>query len=387
MQVHTRAGPVQLTLFLRYWSQPLACTVMTQGISLGRALCAKRFNTPFLIQRDRAMFLYPLHSLCPLLRGVLLATAMGAAVAVTHAQSPGKVYVSSEKDHKIYVFNASGERQGAIDVCKRPRDMSFSRDARQILVICGDSNAMGVVDLATGKLSGTVPLGDSPEMFALSPDGKTAYVSIEDENTLAAYDLASKQAQFAIKTGGEPEGVLVTPDGKTAYVTSEVANVVHVIDLGARKISQNIPVGKRPRRFVLTPDGSELWVSNELDATLSVVDTKTHTEKQKIRFEVKGMRTTDITPVGMVISPDGQRIWVGLGKANHVAEVDVASKAVKNQVLVGKRAWGMRFHPDGKTLYVANGLSDDMTLVDALNAKAIRTVPAGRVPHSILVAP
>jgi YVTN family beta-propeller protein len=34
---------------------------------------------------------------------------------------------------------------------------------------------------------------------------------------------------------------------------------------------------------------------------------------------------------------------------------------------------------------VANGLSDDMTLVDAASGKAIKTVPAGRVPHSVLV--
>ena len=53
---------------------------------------------------------------------------------------------------------------------------------------------------------------------------------------------------------------------------------------------------------------------------------------------------------------------------------------------MGKRAWGLGFHPDGKTLYVANGLSDDMTLIDTTTGKAQKTVPAGRVPHSILVS-
>ena len=71
---------------------------------------------------------------------------------------------------------------------------------------------------------------------------------------------------------------------------------------------------------------------------------------------------------------------------DHVAEVDLATKAVKNQILVGKRAWGLGFTPDGKTLFVANGLSDDMTLIDTAAAKAIKTVPAGRVPHTILVS-
>ncbi len=89
----------------------------------------------------------------------------------------------------------------------------------------------------------------------------------------------------------------------------------------------------------------------------------------------------------MTPSPDGKTMWVGLGKANHVVEVDVATRKAGRQVLVGKRAWGLTMHPDGKTLYVTNGLSDDMTLIDTASAKAVRTVAVGRVPHSVLVQP
>ena len=42
---------------------------------------------------------------------------------------------------------------------------------------------------------------------------------------------------------------------------------------------------------------------------------------------------------------------------------------------------------EGKTLFVTNGLSDDMTLVDTASAKAIKTVAVGRVPHSIVIKP
>ena len=163
--------------------------------------------------------------------------------------------------------------------------------------------------------------------------------------------------------------------------------MVHYIDLGSRKVVKNIKVGKRPRRFVLADGGNELWVTNELDASVSVVSTRDQSVKATIKFAVQGMREADITPVGMTLSPDGKTMWVGLGKANHVTEVDVASKKPGRQVLVGKRAWGLTLHPDGKTLYVSNGLSDDMTLVDTASAKAIRTVAVGRVPHSILVKP
>jgi YVTN family beta-propeller protein len=97
------------------------------------------------------------------------------------------------------------------------------------------------------------------------------------------------------------------------------------------------------------------------------------------------MRKTDITPVGLLMSHDGKTAWVGLGKANHVAQVEVASRKVTRTVLVGKRAWGLGLNADGSRLYVTNGLSDDLSIVDVAAGKALKTVPAGRVPHSVLV--
>lgn len=326
---------------------------------------------------------------CALTLGASFAASafMSAAQAQLAAPTPNRVYVSSEKDNSIQVFDTQGARVAAIEVCKRPRHMQFSRDHRQIYVSCGDSNQMGVVDVASVKMTGTVALGESPEIFDLSPDGKVAYVSIEDENVMAAYDLQSKAKLFEVKTGGEPEGILVMPDGKHAYVTSEVANVVHLVDIAQRKVVKNIRVGNRPRRFVLAAGGKELWVSNELGASVSILNTDDQSVKQTLEFKVKGMRASDITPVGMALSPDGKTVWVALGRANHVAEVDRASRQVRNTILVGKRAWGLAAHPDGKTLYVTNGLSDDMTLVDTAAGKAVRSVAAGRVPHSVLVQP
>jgi YVTN family beta-propeller protein len=70
------------------------------------------------------------------------------------------------------------------------------------------------------------------------------------------------------------------------------------------------------------------------------------------------------------------------GRANHVAEVDVATRQVKRTSAGWQARLGPGPEPDGKTLFVANGLSDDMTLVDTQSGKAIRTVAAGRVPHT-----
>jgi YVTN family beta-propeller protein len=105
-----------------------------------------------------------------------------------------------------------------------------------------------------------------------------------------------------------------------------------------------------------------------------------------VKFEVKGARAADITPVGITMTADGKRAFVALGKANHVAFVDVAARKVDKLVLAGKRAWGVTLNKAQDRLYVVNGLSDDLTIIDVSAAKALKTLPVGRVPYGVVIA-
>lgn len=317
------------------------------------------------------------------LLGTLLAGLLWAVPV--QARDTGQVFISSEKDNGLVVLDAArAEVTGAIALCKRPRHMQLTPDRKQLLVACSDEHRIVVWDIATKKIVDKLNVGEDPEMFDISPDGRMLYASNEEDSLLTAFDLVAKKKAFEVRVGGEPEGVKVSADGKLVYVTSEVASLVHVIDVATRKVVKNIPVGKRPRRFVLTGAG-ELWVSNELGASVSIIRTSDHSVQATINFKLAGMRPEDVTPVGMVLSPDGKTAFVGLGKANHVAAIDVASREVRGYVLVGKRAWGLAVSRNGQILYVTNGMSDDMSLVDTAKMKSFKTVKAGRVPHSVVV--
>ena len=74
---------------------------------------------------------------------------------------------------------------------------------------------------------------------------------------------------------------------------------------------------------------------------------------------------------------DGKRAYVGLGRANHVAVISVPDRKVTGYTLVGKRAWNVVLTRDEKTLYVCNGLSDDLSVVDTATLK-VEPVGAGR---------
>lgn len=316
------------------------------------------------------------------------ATLLLAAVLtqVQPAQAQGMAFVSSEKDHALTVIDLESLTvTGTLPTCKRPRHMQLMPDRKHLIVACGDGNAADVIDIAARKSVRRLNLGDDPEAFDLSPDGKTLYVSNEDEGALSFIDVASGKIKASVPVGKEPEGVKVSPDGRTVWVTSEVANLVHVIDTASAKVVRNVKVGARPRRFALTPDGSQLWVSNEMDASVSVLSTRDYSLIGTIEFKLPGARSTDITPVGLTMTRDGKRAFVALGRANHVAFVDVATRKVTDLVLVGKRAWNVALDKAESRLLVCNGLSDDLTVIDVAAARPVKTIPVGRVPYAAVV--
>ena len=313
----------------------------------------------------------------------LCCALLGAAAP---AQAQGVAWVSSEKDNALTLVDLkTGAVTGTVPTCKRPRHLQRTPDGKQLLVACGDSHQADIIDLATRKSVGKLALGDDPEAFDISPDGKTLYASNEDEGALSIIDIATGKLSKTVPVGKEPEGVKVSHDGKTVWVTSEAASLVHVIDTASGKVLNNVKVGKRPRRFALTPDGKQLWVSNELGASVTVLSTSDYSTLATLNFEIKGVRTADITPVGITMTRDGKRAFVALGRANQVAFIDVASRKVTDLVLVGKRAWNVALDKAEGRLVVVNGLSDDITLVDVAGAKAIKSIPVGRVPYAALV--
>lgn len=362
------------------------------------------------------------------LSGVLTVPMLVGLSLPAGAAGTGYLFVSSEKDNAITVLDGETyEVIKQIGTAARPRHLQFNPDRTLIYAACGDGDAIDVIDVAKLELVDRIAGIDDPELFDLSADGKTMYISLEDDAKLGILDLetyfaerdetpeltvaAPTEGELAdeedeeeeeeeeaeededddlpgmstVEVGEEPEGILASPDGNTVYVTSEVANIVHVVEVEAMEIKENVVVGNRPRRFAISPDQKELWVSNELSGSVTVLDVATNEILDTIEFLPTGFRPEEVTPVGITMTEDGETVIVGLGRANHVAFVDAASREVEDYVLVGERAWNTTLNRDDSVLYVVNGLSDDVSIIDMADRSVTRSIPVGRVPHTVLI--
>jgi PQQ-dependent catabolism-associated beta-propeller protein len=310
--------------------------------------------------------------------------AAGPMSIPASAAGTKKVIVSNEKSSTLTILDLDGKLLGSIDSCARPRGMQFNLARSGIYVGCADDNTIALYDLETMKLLRRYRNIAAPETFFLHPDGRHLYISNEDDSEASVLDVESGELLARVATGPEPEGVLITRDGKLAFIASEVANLVHVIDTATNKVIKDIPTGTRPRRFALTPDQKELWVSAELSGQIDIIDVEKLAQKV-VEFEIRAMRREQITPVDLLISQDGSKAYVALGRANYVGVVDVKTRKVLDYILVGKRPWGLQMNRDETRLFVANGLSDDVSIIDTRTLKVLVSVPVGEVPYGILI--
>ncbi|HEX5042001.1 MAG TPA: beta-propeller fold lactonase family protein [Candidatus Polarisedimenticolaceae bacterium] len=333
-----------------------------------------------------------------LLLGPAVAAGATGCTSRSHAEQALHLYVSNEVSGDISVYDAQTLRPlRRIDVGKRPRGLRLSPDGSLLYVAVSGSpreppgtdpstlpppdrraDGIAVVDPARGRVLRILESGTDPESFALSPDGKWLCVSNEDAAQASFVDLATGKVVAQVPVGGEPEGVAVHPNGSVVYVTSEEENQVVVLDADRHVEVARFSTGPRPRGIAFTPGGARAFITNENGASLTVADAWKHRALGTIPLG-EGAR-----PMGAVVSGDGQRLYVSLGRGGGVAVVDVPTLTVVRRLDgVGARPWGIALTPDGTRLFTANGPGNDVTVLELPEGRERRKLPAGESPWGI----
>ena len=188
-----------------------------------------------------------------------------------------------------------------------------------------------------------------------------------------------------VPVGVEPEGMGISPDGSVLVNTSETTNMAHFIDTKTYEVFDNVLVDTRPRVAIFTRDGAQVWVSSEIGGTISVIDAKSRQVIKKIGFEISGIRSEAIQPVGIRLTSDGKIAFVALGPANRVAVIDAKTFEVKKYLLVGQRVWQLALSPDESKLFTTNGVSNDVSVIDVKKLRVVKSITVGRFPWGIVV--
>jgi YVTN family beta-propeller protein len=248
-----------------------------------------------------------------------------------------------------------------------------------------------VSDLATGDLdelgATTLHVSQSIHGLGLSADGHTLYVSDISGDELVGYSLVNGRpgARHAVRVGDQPVHMVNTLDGRTIFVTNFQAQSVSVVDATHWKHEKDIAVPANPHGIVLSPDGRWAYVACYGAAAIAVIDTATATLAATIPMPQLSQ------PYGIAISSDGRYVYASDNLRGRLLVVSTATHALVGTVTIGVKPALIARSPDGRTLYVANGASHSVSVVDIGADPAHPTVRATVVvtgyPHGLAVTP
>ena len=146
-------------------------------------------------------------------------------------------------------------------------------------------------------------------------------------------------------------------------------------------------VDTRPRVARFSPDGTRLWVTAEVRGTVMAIDVASSRVTHRIDVAAALADEPIVQPFGVAITGDGGRVFVGLGRASHVVEIDPQSMRIVRFFRVGMRAWNVALSRDETRLYTANGLSGDVSVIDIRRNEVIATISTGGRPWDVVVGP
>ena len=93
---------------------------------------------------------------------------------------------------------------------------------------------------------------------------------------------------------------------------------------------------------------------------------------------------TYASPVEVLFSPDGTRLYVLCQGSAEVRVLDAASYAAIKNIAVGRVPRGFSLSADGKRLFVANSWDDTVSVIDTGTLEVAATWPVGAEPSSVV---
>ncbi len=307
------------------------------------------------------------------------------------ARHPRIIQTNSAGDNVHVIDPATNTVVGVIRGIEAGHGTGAAPDGSRIYVSDESTSTLDVVDAATLKVVRKVPLSGHPNNMAVSRDGSRVYVGIiQEPGGVDVIDTVSLQRVKTIPTQGTIHNAYVTPDGRFVVAGSIAAATINVIDAKTEEPAWTLKMdlGLRPMTFSTNPDGSTRWIFAQLTGFngFAVVDFATRKEINRITNPPlpPGKMTVpegSDPSHGMAVTADGKTLVVCSRLNNYLYSYSLPDlKLLGSAELGGKGAGWVTLTPDGKTAYVANPVTNDVSVVDVATMKEIKRIPVGFVP-------
>src|SRR5882724_5117085 len=262
----------------------------------------------------------------------------------------------AESNEYIFVFDISAGKPLQTQVLQVPNafdGLAFNPSGKEFYVSGGPDDNVHFYDWngsSWAESGAPVKLGHPAALalgeitpgamgLAVTADGKRLAVANYENDSISLVDIAGRKvlAELDLRpgngvAGGEYPVWVAVQGSSTAFVSSARDREIVVVDISTNKpaVTDRISVKGEPTRITLNSKQTRLYVAESSSDSVAVINTKTHqiieeigtTAPKTVFANHKGFKGS--SPNSVVVSADGEVLYVTNGGANSVAVVHLA---------------------------------------------------------------
>src|SRR5262245_33116023 len=323
---------------------------------------------------------------------LVLLAIVWCAWPLTAADPKIRIIQTNSAGDNVHVIDpVTNKVVGVINDIEVSHGAAVAPDGSRIYVSNEAQSTLDVVDGKTLKVTTRIPLSGHPNNIAIGKDGKRVYVGIiQTPGGVDVIDTVALKNVKTMPTKGTIHNAYVTPDGKYVVAGSIAGKTINVFDAKTEEHAWTLELdlGIRPMTFSANADGSTKWLFTQLTGFngFAVVDFAT-------RKEINRIKNPDLPP-GRATVPEGSDPSHGMAVTADQKTLVVCSRLnnalysyslpdLRNTGTVflgGKGAAWVTLSPDSRKAYVANAVTDDVSVIDVATMKEVALIPVGYVP-------
>jgi len=160
---------------------------------------------------------------------------------------------------------------GVVATGANPDAIYYEPSRHEVYTMNGTGKSATVFEASTGKVVATIDLGAKPEAVVQGMAAGRLFVNLEDTNAIGVIDIASHTLAATWPLGGceEPTGLGFDP--KSHRLFSACANkVMTVTDSTTGKVVTTVPIGAGADGAAFDPGTGLAFASNGVDGTVTI---------------------------------------------------------------------------------------------------------------------
>ncbi|MEO8497661.1 MAG: hypothetical protein ABI614_21555, partial [Planctomycetota bacterium] len=162
-----------------------------------------------------------------------------------------------------------------------------------------------------------------------------------------------------------PVDLVLASDGTWLATANETSDTVSLIETKSGAVVDEVSCGQHPASIVRCLDGQHLLVSCSYSGEVVLIEVRDR------RLIQQAVIPVGFEPVGLAVTPDGQRAYVGLAASGEVAELDLVAAKVSRRIAVGEWPRYLAISPDGKRLAVGCSGENKIVVVDCESGECL----------------